>query len=600
MQMPNNKSAKKLKAPIHCPVSGCLYFYGSERFFTEKKFLNQHITKVHAEKKYSCTKCKKCFGSDWFRKHHEKTCGLEWKCPCGLKYASRETLLTHARRNQHKLPDHILNLDQGKQNKCSVMDKTNPVILLIQPIIQNLTCIQPALNAVTTHRPILPKTLQLQTTSVPPSVITEKNMCNVVYSSPVFENALTEKYVYNSMSQNTLNDQLNTHLLSSTNCTTQIVNNNIQKQSLVNAETQTSSDFVCPHKPKESRASQCARRKSKAADVGIESTHTQTAESAVVKIKRKRSRRKSVAITTEPSMLTEQDLNTGNSLWPNFKDLIFSDNSCNRGFKNTTSTQTSTNKILCDSETLTDDELFKFVWDEAVRRKDSSDSCNSPFGMLPDIAVDDSLSAITDGLSAENLSSLNMFSSNNSIEEAHSKSLDYDVLSVSDNSIKKEVPNESCSAFSVFADCTKQDLNNKDSPIFSDIHTQTMASNVLDYNMLANMQTQTTDDFLYDLEFLDTETQTPWDDFLNIDDSPLPADQLSIEIQTDFPSLSSGMDQDPYDFINNLNVQNMNNVCSSNIKTENIETQTHDWMTLTQFTNSESQTLDLANSNLMF
>ncbi|GFR33801.1 uncharacterized protein TNCT_571591 [Trichonephila clavata] len=596
MQTPNSKSAKKLKAPIHCPVSGCLYFYGSERFFTEKKFLNQHIAKVHAEKKYPCTKCEKSFGSDWFRKHHEKTCGLEWKCPCGLKYASRETLLTHARRNQHKLPDHVLNLDKGKQNKCSTMDKKNPVILLIQPIIQYLTCIQPGWNA-STQRPILPKTLPLQMAIVPSSAAAEKNMCNLVYSSPVFKN---EEYVYNSMPQNTVNDPLNTHLLSSTNCSTQVVNN-IQKQSVIHAGTQTSNDFVCPHKPKESRASQCTRRKSKAADVGIESTHTQTAESAVVKIKRKRSRRKSVAITTEPSMLSEQDLNTGNSLWPNFKDLIFSDNCGNRGFKNTTSTQTGTNKILCDSETLTDDELFKLVWDDTVRRKDSSDSCNSPFGILPDITVDDSLSAIANGLSAENLSTLNMFSSNNSIEDTHNKSLDYDVLTASSNPINKEITDESCSAFSVFADCTKQDLDSKVSPILSDIHTQTITSNDLDYNMLANMQTQTTDDFLYDLEFLDTETQTPWDDFPSIDDSPLPADQLSIEIQTDFPYLSSGMDQDPYDFINNLNVQNINNDCS--IKEPlgvNIETQTHDWMSLTQFTNSESQTLDLANSNLMF
>lgn len=599
MQTSNSKSAKKLKAPIHCPISGCLYFYGSERFFTEKKFLKQHIAKVHAEKKYSCTKCKKSFGSDWFRKHHEKTCGLEWKCPCGLKYASRETLLTHARRNQHKLPDHVLNLDKGKQNKDSTMDKKNPVILLIQPIIQYLTCTQPAWNAVATHRPILPKTLQPQMVTAPSTVTAEKNMCNLVYSSPVFKNSLSEEYVYNSLPQNTINDPLNTHLLPSTNCSTQVVNN-IQKQSLVDAETQTSSNFVCPHKSKESRASQCTRRKSKAADVGIESTHTQTAESAVVKIKRKKSRRKSVAIITESSTLTEQDLNTGNSLWPNFKDLIFSDNCGNRGFKNTTSTQTGTNKILCDSETLTDDELFKFVWNEGVGRKDSSDSCNSPFGILPDIAVDDSLSAITEGLSAENLSTLNMFSSNNSIEDAHSKSLDYDVLTASNNPVNKEVTNESCSAFSVFADCTKQDLDNKVPPIFSDIHTQTIASNVLDYNMLANMQTQTTDDFLYDLEFLDTETQTPWDDFPNIDDSPLPADQLSIEIQTDFPSLSSGMDQDPYDFINNLNVQNMNECSSKEPLGVNIETQTHDWMTLTQFTNSESQTLDLANSNLLF
>ncbi|XP_055933564.1 uncharacterized protein LOC129963302 isoform X2 [Argiope bruennichi] len=580
-----------MKARFHCSVPGCLYFTGSERFFTEKKFLNQHIAKVHAEKKYSCSKCTKCFGLDSLRKLHEKTCGIEWKCTCGVKYSSRESLLTHARRTQHKLPDHIINPDKMKQSKNTGLN-TNPIILFIQPIIQNLTCIQPARTSSLT-RPILPKTLQHHILTVPSSISDVKNMCNLVYSSPP-----SEKFAYNNISPNSISDSLSNQFLSSSYST--IVNNNndnnsnnnLPKLALVDSATQTSSDFEIL-KRKESRASQCSRRKSKSAAVGIESTHTQTAESTVVKIKRKKSRRKSVAVTTESSTLTGDESNAGLSLWPNFKDLIFSENSGNRAFRNSTSTQTSNNKILCDSQTITDDELFKLVWDNAENRKDSNDCCNSPFGMLQDIAVDDSLSAISEGLSAD---ALNMFASNSSVvdsvlsQDIKIKDEPGNDMILPTDSVNKGMANESCSVFPDFSECVKQDMNNK----VMDIYTQTMASNVLDYNLLANMETQTTDDFsLYDLEFLDTETQTPWEDFPNIDDSPVPADQLSIEIQTDF---SSEMDQDPYDFINSLNVQSMINDCSTKESFGvNSETQTHDWSDLTQFTNSESQTLDLAN-----
>ncbi|GBM45131.1 hypothetical protein AVEN_251853-1 [Araneus ventricosus] len=463
-----------------------------------------------------------------------------------------------------------------------------------------MTCIQPA-RAPSVIRPILPKTMQPHILTIPSSVSEVKNVCNLVYSSPPCEN-----FVYSNISQNSISDSLNNQL-SSSNCSTIVNNNNnnisnyndnikkLEMKLLVDAETQTSSDFEILNKRKESRASQCSRRKSKSAAVGIESTHTQTAESAVVKIKRKRSRRKSVAIATESSTLTGDESNTGISLWPNFKDLILPENSGNRAFKNTTSTQTSSSKILCDSQTITDDELFKLVWDDAVNRKDSNDCCNSPFGMLQDIAVDDSLSAISEELSTD---ALNMFASNSPAVDSvltqdtkiKNESRDNDNMILSTSSANKGMTNESCSVFSDFSDCAKQDMNNK----VMDIYTQTMTSNVLDYNLLANMETQTTDDFsLYDLEFLDTETQTPWEDFPNIDDSPVPADQLSIEIQTDF---SSEMDQDPYDFINSLNVQSMINDCPTKESFGvNSETQTHDWANLTQFTNSESQTLDLAN-----
>lgn len=75
----------------------------------------QHIAKVHAEKKFSCAKCQKSFGKEYYRRYHEQTCGIEWKCDCGIAYSSRLSLLTHARRTQHKLPDHVHIIESDKK-----------------------------------------------------------------------------------------------------------------------------------------------------------------------------------------------------------------------------------------------------------------------------------------------------------------------------------------------------------------------------------------------------------------------------------------------------------------------------------------------------
>ncbi|KAG8201535.1 hypothetical protein JTE90_011210 [Oedothorax gibbosus] len=609
---------KKIKAPIHCPVLGCLYFSGSERHFTEKKFLNQHIAKVHAEKKFSCSKCSKSFGLDWWRKHHEKTCGMEWKCHCGAKYSSRESFLTHARRTQHKLPESVEKVKQAK-----VPTEVNPpsVILLIQPIIQNCTCIQPTQNPVVNPQPILPK---------PPCFFSNAStqssgnkLCSPIYTSTI-KDAPNESFAFNISSNSCTNTVSASSTVTSVDAATSVV----EKISQKTISTQTI-DLECPGKTRESRASQCSRRKSKVMAVGIESTHTQTAESSVVKIKKRRYRRKSVAITTEASMLIGQDTDVGPSLWPNFKDLILPNpGSCsNRGYKSTTSTQTSNTKVLCDSQTLTDDELFKFVWDEAVKGKDTTECFNSLVGMLPDMTSDDPMATLQGDIDQNHM--LSMFPHDNSISNV---SLDHpkNSTSIGEVSTAASEDKETCTLFSAFEEdgskadhlgkvsntqtqtispdvldytllenmdyCSKSEVPSK----VSDIHTQTIASSVLDYNLLANMETQTTDDFsLYDLEFSDTETQTPWEDFPNIDDSPLPSDQLSIEIQTDFSSLTPTIGEDSYNFMNGLNMQSMMGECSTKeVIGVNSETQTQDKFTFPQFTNSESQTIDL--SHFMF
>ncbi|KAH9362171.1 hypothetical protein HPB48_002149 [Haemaphysalis longicornis] len=76
--------------------------------------LDRHFIKVHAEKKYSCSKCGKKFGAEWLAKHHEATCGTSWLCSCGATYQNREALLTHARRHSHGLPFELKRGDAQK------------------------------------------------------------------------------------------------------------------------------------------------------------------------------------------------------------------------------------------------------------------------------------------------------------------------------------------------------------------------------------------------------------------------------------------------------------------------------------------------------
>ncbi|XP_054719829.1 ATM interactor-like [Uloborus diversus] len=579
-----------MKTEIHCPISGCLYSVGSERHFTEKKFLNQHIAKVHAEKKYSCAKCKKSFGLDWWRRHHEKTCGIEWECSCGVKYASRETLLTHARRNQHKLPDNVLSTDKVKSSKMNKSTAENPVVVVIQPIIQNFTCIQPPQSYALNQRPILPKVTQPLLFSLPINMSTMPTLTNTMVSPRAVDLPTDATGAIKIQAA----PSPDSSMLPKTNAifeSAKYANKNVSGNSQKSTATQTPSRFDNPSKVRLSQASQCSRRAAKSMKTGIESTHTQTAESTLVKIKKKRSRRKSVAIITEPSLLTNQ--NVGQSLWPGFKDFFTPDAHGVRSSRNvstTTSTQTSSHKTLCDSETITDEDFLKMHWNSSEKEKNLI--CNSSFEGLSEIVSRDSVAgALPEKFNHDTLSVIDMFS--DSMMKTFPESVEE--KSMFQSSSNKSSECDSSSLLSVFTDCSKQDISNKiPQPTLSDIHTQTIASSVLDYNLLANMETQTTDEFtLSDLEFSDTETQTPWEDFPNID-SPLQTDQLSIEIQTDFSSFSQDLNQDPFDFINGMDVQNIIGCSSKECLGVNSETQTQDKFNFPQFTNTESQTLDIS------
>lgn len=68
-------------------------------------FFFQHYMTVHAEKKNVCSKCGKGFGLPDACRRHELKCGQLFTCSCGCPYTTVEALLTHARRQMHKLPE---------------------------------------------------------------------------------------------------------------------------------------------------------------------------------------------------------------------------------------------------------------------------------------------------------------------------------------------------------------------------------------------------------------------------------------------------------------------------------------------------------------
>ena len=64
----------------------------------------QHYLKMHAEKKYPCTKCPKSFSTEAAKEAHIKVCGTDFNCKvCSKSYTTYEALLTHAKRNSHEV-----------------------------------------------------------------------------------------------------------------------------------------------------------------------------------------------------------------------------------------------------------------------------------------------------------------------------------------------------------------------------------------------------------------------------------------------------------------------------------------------------------------
>ncbi|XP_048576819.1 ATM interactor isoform X2 [Nematostella vectensis] len=111
---------QKTKAIKHfyCPVEGCSRGPGKRKPFprlgqvkqgTEQSMntskMQRHYMTIHADKKFTCTKCSRSFGMKDACERHEAKCGQIFHCTCTCPFSTREAMLMHAQRNQHDLPE---------------------------------------------------------------------------------------------------------------------------------------------------------------------------------------------------------------------------------------------------------------------------------------------------------------------------------------------------------------------------------------------------------------------------------------------------------------------------------------------------------------
>lgn len=91
----------------YCPESDCIYnrfknMEENKNYFTELKHLKQHFRKVHKEKEFLCSSCKKAFPDEFSLKRHSKVCGQKFYCGiCGSTYKNQTSLVYHVKQKGH-------------------------------------------------------------------------------------------------------------------------------------------------------------------------------------------------------------------------------------------------------------------------------------------------------------------------------------------------------------------------------------------------------------------------------------------------------------------------------------------------------------------
>ncbi|XP_063709610.1 ATM interactor [Culicoides brevitarsis] len=91
----------------YCPEEDCVYnrarnIEKNRYYFSELKHLKQHFRKVHKEKEFECSNCKKAFPDEITLKRHVKVCGQKFYCGiCGSSYKSQTSLVYHVKQKGH-------------------------------------------------------------------------------------------------------------------------------------------------------------------------------------------------------------------------------------------------------------------------------------------------------------------------------------------------------------------------------------------------------------------------------------------------------------------------------------------------------------------
>ncbi|KAL4718773.1 hypothetical protein ACJJTC_010368 [Scirpophaga incertulas] len=108
----------KIEVQYYCSKTDCPYneHTAGKKWFSGRKFLNQHYNKVHKKKIFSCSICHLKFSTRAYFTGHLKNCNTIFSCEvCSSSYNTNEKLLVHLMR---KHPDvHKKYKDERKANK---------------------------------------------------------------------------------------------------------------------------------------------------------------------------------------------------------------------------------------------------------------------------------------------------------------------------------------------------------------------------------------------------------------------------------------------------------------------------------------------------
>lgn len=501
-----------------CTVPSCLSGDGLPKPFASKKLLTQHYIKVHAEKKFACCKCEKKFGAEWLQKHHESTCGMSWTCSCGTTYQNREALLTHARRHQHTLPFKLKRGDTSKPKPMSrqvvqpvIVPVPTPVIIILQNQSTEECHTSVALQSLnsakksTTHawRNIVPKAdnsssapqAQHALQAVPcreqehhcPAKVHQGSQTNV---------SCRHKRTKDSSIQASWRNDGKKDASEHVDLPPKVPRRIRPARSAV--QTQTCKTDVVSKELRPSTANQQslnAARKARG-----RSTHTQTVESAVYKVKKKA---KPKHITSEDASRTSDKEMTTSELWNDIDTLLF--NTSSSPLREWTDYMP---RITSATQTLERDRFLDDLCDSYVSLQSTMEREPTLRGKISegDSGLQKESALFGNGLLAEKGSMLPVFSA--VCDPVQSSTLEETLEQVSKILSSQTQTDDILDSFLMCS--VQQSEAQTDFPLFSHNETQTNDDVLFECSSVFHMETQTSGFLFSDLESVDIETQTPW------------------------------------------------------------------------------------------
>ncbi|KAH3778804.1 ATM interactor-like isoform X1 [Dreissena polymorpha] len=146
---------------FHCPVEPCMYNKGAKKYWATLQLVRQHFKRVHAERKFACSKCSSKFSCEYDLNRHLSVCGVMYSCgSCPVKYTTKEALLMHCKRGEHEYPAEYQRQkkEEGpkKRPQWQKSDKSSPPVVTITPILLITTAMLPGAQEV--HEPVLSST----------------------------------------------------------------------------------------------------------------------------------------------------------------------------------------------------------------------------------------------------------------------------------------------------------------------------------------------------------------------------------------------------------------------------------------------------------